>query len=288
MVNSKEFVWSVPTPTRVSHCPENHTAANIQLMLDQVFLDWELDAEKQVAVTTDNASNIPNAVRNQGWLRVQCFGHRLNLAVTSALRKYDELASLAAIKKIVGHFAHSHKKKRLLKDAQDRLNMKNHCLLNECRTRWGSTFLAIQRMLVQERAVRVVRSADYSAAYLLLSNVQLDTLTAIRDALMPISQLKDMLSEMTGEPKDSPYTQNVTKGQATLADMLGELMKEDMSDIAPTQQSSNTEEISLHASLPRISLKSDPLIWWREHKVTFPYLAKLAQKYLTIQATSVA
>ena len=35
-------------------------------MLDQVLTDWDLDASKQVAITTDNASNITKAVRDQG------------------------------------------------------------------------------------------------------------------------------------------------------------------------------------------------------------------------------
>lgn len=54
------------------------------------------------------------------WERVQCFGHRLHLAVRKALKGQDEAIkpALAAMKKVIGHFAHSHKKRRKLKEAQ--------------------------------------------------------------------------------------------------------------------------------------------------------------------------
>lgn len=62
-----------------------------------------------------------------GWRRVQCFGHRLNLAVTKALKDGKETTSnsdvplkttLKDMKKILAHFSHSHKKKRALREAQ--------------------------------------------------------------------------------------------------------------------------------------------------------------------------
>ena len=53
---------------------------------------------------------------------MQCFGHRLNLAVTRALKAEMTDGPLGTtigeVKKIVTHFAHSHKKKRALKEAQ--------------------------------------------------------------------------------------------------------------------------------------------------------------------------
>ncbi|XP_067930858.1 zinc finger BED domain-containing protein 4-like [Watersipora subatra] len=112
---------------QVNHCPENHTTANIQVMLDQVLMNWDLEASKQVALTTDNASNISKAVTVQGWLRVQCFGHRLNLAVATTLKQSkEEIApAMLAMKKVIRLFAHSHKKKRLLKEAQVTIQGKN-------------------------------------------------------------------------------------------------------------------------------------------------------------------
>lgn len=55
-----------------------------------------------------------------GWMRVQCFGHRLNLAVRKGLKNNEEEVkpALDVMKRIVKHFAHSHKKKEALKKVQ--------------------------------------------------------------------------------------------------------------------------------------------------------------------------
>jgi hypothetical protein len=39
---------------------------------------------------------------------------------------------------------------------------------------------------------------------------------------------------------------------------------------------------------PNLTRKEDPLIWWAVNQKTFPFLAPIAKKYLTMQATSVA
>ena len=51
---------------QVAHVPQSHTAVNIQGCLDTVMEDWDLSPNNQVAVTTDNASNIVCAMKDQG------------------------------------------------------------------------------------------------------------------------------------------------------------------------------------------------------------------------------
>ena len=46
---------------------------------------WELKADNQVCLTTDNGSNIVKAANDLEWLRLSCFGNNLHLAVTKAL-----------------------------------------------------------------------------------------------------------------------------------------------------------------------------------------------------------
>ena len=46
-------------------------------------------------------------------------------------------------------------------------------------------------------------------------------------------------------------------------------------------------EISCYKSASPISLRDKPLNWWNVHKCVLPNLARLAQKYLGIVATSV-
>lgn len=49
--------------------------------LKEMLAAWDLKEEQQVCVTTDNAANIVNAVAINKWSRLQCFGHRLHLAI---------------------------------------------------------------------------------------------------------------------------------------------------------------------------------------------------------------
>ena len=69
--------------------------------------------------------------------------------------------------------------------------------------------------------------------------------------------------------------------------MLSELDEDLEEEMVADEECVTDKEVSLYKSLPR-SATSDPLDWWRQHKTTFPYLCKLARKYLCIPATSVA
>lgn len=42
---------------QVLHCPESHTADYIKELIDAAHSNWNLSPDKQVAITTDNASN---------------------------------------------------------------------------------------------------------------------------------------------------------------------------------------------------------------------------------------
>uniref|UniRef100_A0A8C4TFS3 BED-type domain-containing protein n=1 Tax=Erpetoichthys calabaricus TaxID=27687 RepID=A0A8C4TFS3_ERPCA len=46
-------------------------------------------------------------------------------------------------------------------------------------------------------------------------------------------------------------------------------------------------EVKLYLSLPSISIEDDPLAWWKVHTAEMPLLSNVAQKYLSIPATSV-
>ena len=61
--------------------PESHTGENIAKALREVLARWGLDEKQQIAITTDNGANVVKAVRDNGWMRLQCFGHRLHLAI---------------------------------------------------------------------------------------------------------------------------------------------------------------------------------------------------------------
>lgn len=61
--------------------PEDHTGENISEGLKEALASWGLCEEQQVSITTDNGTNIVKAVTLNNWTRLQCFGHRLHLAI---------------------------------------------------------------------------------------------------------------------------------------------------------------------------------------------------------------
>lgn len=66
---------------QTSYFPDDHTGENIALGLREALAAWDLCEARQVAITTDNGTNIVKAVELNQWTRIQCFGHRLHLAI---------------------------------------------------------------------------------------------------------------------------------------------------------------------------------------------------------------
>lgn len=134
---------------------ERHTAANLTDKLENIMEHWQLNG-KVTAVVTDNAQAAQNAVRdldvcfNTG---VTCAAHSLQLCINKAL-KYEDGADLCEkASKIVAHFRHSNVATTALEKKQDQLGLKPLKLIQNCITRWDSTFAMIERLLSNRCAV---------------------------------------------------------------------------------------------------------------------------------------
>lgn len=74
--------WEMKTAClQTSYFPQDHTGEHIAEALQDAIASWKLNERHLVAITTDNGSNVVKAVELNGWLRMQCFGHRLHLAI---------------------------------------------------------------------------------------------------------------------------------------------------------------------------------------------------------------
>ncbi|KAK2190879.1 hypothetical protein NP493_65g01022 [Ridgeia piscesae] len=71
---------------QVLYTPQDHTSENLKDALQDSLDKWNLDPSKLVAFTTDNGANIVKACQLAGIPRFQCFGRRLNLAVTNSIK----------------------------------------------------------------------------------------------------------------------------------------------------------------------------------------------------------
>lgn len=66
---------------QTSYFPQDHTGVMIATALREALQSWELREDMLICVTTDNATNNISALQLNEWNRLQCFGHRLQLAI---------------------------------------------------------------------------------------------------------------------------------------------------------------------------------------------------------------
>ncbi len=69
----------------VVYFPESHTSENIAHGLRDILASWNLKEENQVSIKTNNGANVVKATELNNWVRLQCFGHRLHLAIGECL-----------------------------------------------------------------------------------------------------------------------------------------------------------------------------------------------------------
>jgi len=61
--------------------PADHTGEELAQGLKESLAAWSLEEDKMVCITTDSGANIVKAAALNHWTRLQCFGHRLHLAI---------------------------------------------------------------------------------------------------------------------------------------------------------------------------------------------------------------
>ncbi len=66
---------------QTSYFPEDHTVELLAAGLQEALDSWGFSEHRLVAITTDSGTNIIKAVELNNWTRLQCFGHRLHLAI---------------------------------------------------------------------------------------------------------------------------------------------------------------------------------------------------------------
>ncbi|XP_013880075.1 zinc finger BED domain-containing protein 1 [Austrofundulus limnaeus] len=179
---------------QTSYFPQDHTGEHIAEALQDVLTNWKLNPAALVAVTTDNGANVVKAVQLNKWQRMQCFGHRLHLAIGHGMDDARVTRAISLCKKVVSSFSYSWKKRRDLAEVQIQLGLPSHQLITETATRWGSRLLMIDRVLEQERALSKVLSADMKTRPLVPTWQDIEVLEAVQKALKPLQDFTDALS----------------------------------------------------------------------------------------------
>ncbi|XP_025759720.1 zinc finger BED domain-containing protein 1-like [Oreochromis niloticus] len=187
--------WELKTARfQTSYFPQDHTGEHIAEALQDVLKTWKLNPTGLVAITTDNGANIVKAVQLNKWPRIQCFGHRLHLAIGHAMDDARITRAISLCKKVVSSFSYSWRKRRELAEVQIQLGLPSHQLLTEATAGWGSRLLMIERVLEQERALSKVLSVDMKTRPLVPTWQDIEVLEAVQKALKPCQDFTDALS----------------------------------------------------------------------------------------------
>ena len=128
-----------------------HTGVNLAHELETTFNQWGLQPNKLVAITTDNAKNIVNAIDHLDWLHLGCFAHTLQLGVKKAMDVPQKAKALARGRRLVSHFHHSAKSSSILRQKQIDLHCSQLSLVQDVTTRWNSSYYMVERILGKQQ-----------------------------------------------------------------------------------------------------------------------------------------
>ncbi|XP_071052451.1 zinc finger BED domain-containing protein 4-like [Onthophagus taurus] len=126
-----------------------HTGEIIANHLNNILQDWGLSNESVHCILRDKGSNMIKAMSTANFPDANCTIHQLQLCVRSAMETEEFISPVVTkCKKIATHFHHSLIAQNELKQIQtERLNQTELCIVQDCSTRWNSTYYMMERIL---------------------------------------------------------------------------------------------------------------------------------------------
>ena len=191
------FIYNDKCEARVLATKEmfgSHTADNIARELNEISTQWNI-RNKIVTVVSDNGANIKKAVNDCFQKHHHpCVVHTLHLSITEAITSVDNLGFiLKKCRSIVGHFKHSVVANGKLKSVQEQMNLPFLKVNQEVSTRWNSTFIMLERLLLIKDPLCVV-VANLPSAPEFLDAEEWKTLEDCVKVLQPSNELTTVLS----------------------------------------------------------------------------------------------
>lgn len=183
---------------------ERHTGENIGNELLSIKVEFNID--ELVAMTTDNASNMDLAAKTAATDRIKCFAHTLQLAIHEGLDIKSISNLIMHTRKLVAFFSKSVLATKALEKHQCQLGKpKKHCI-TDVQTRWNSSFLMFERLLlVKADVISVLENPIFTKhQHLLLKDHQWELMKVLVPALKPLAVATEMLA-IEEYPSSSGY-----------------------------------------------------------------------------------
>ena len=171
---------------------DSHTGEYLAEVYKKMFSNWNISANQVHLVLRDNAANMAKAMREASLPSFGCFAHSLQLVVHDGVLSQRAVVDLlATCRKIVGHFKHSPVAYSRLRSIQERLDIPQHRLQQDIRTRWNSSLHMVQSVVEQKMALAAYATESDIP---ILSATQLDLAEKIVATLLPIDELTNSVS----------------------------------------------------------------------------------------------
>ena len=184
--------------TAVLHCElfeGSHTGARLAQSLTDMLKSWNVEVTKFHVIVHDNAANIMKAMRDADLLHVSCFAHSLQLCLHDAVLSQQSVADIVTeSRKLVGHLKHSSSATTHLHAIQTDISLPVHQLTQDVNTRWNSTYLMLDRLTEQKRAVNLYLTEADNDKQLGLTTYQWTLMARVVQILRPFDQLTAEIS----------------------------------------------------------------------------------------------
>ncbi|XP_077076835.1 zinc finger BED domain-containing protein 4-like [Siphateles boraxobius] len=131
---------------------ESQTGPEVAQEIHNILEEFKLTG-KVIAATVDNAYNM-DALRNLNFLKVGGFAHTLNLAAQKVYGIQAVTRWCAKIRAVVVWLKCSTMSKTVLREKQQLLNLPEHNVILDVRTRWNSLYLMVERFVEQFPAIQ--------------------------------------------------------------------------------------------------------------------------------------
>ncbi|XP_027138680.1 zinc finger BED domain-containing protein 1-like [Larimichthys crocea] len=179
---------------KTAEVQKTHTAEHVAECIANILGEYNVRPQSVLSITTDNAANYINAVeRHLQVANVPCMAHTINLAVRKGLTVRAIESPINRLKATALHFNKSTTDSYLLESKQRLLGVKPAKLINDCATRWNSTYDMVCRAADQQAPVAAV-IMEKKLGHLELNTNEWSLMEQVSSLLQPFKVATEALS----------------------------------------------------------------------------------------------
>jgi zinc finger BED domain-containing protein 1 (E3 SUMO-protein ligase ZBED1) len=182
----------------IASMKKDETGTNIAELVKEILEAWEIDLSQIVAGTSDGGSNVKKAIkRDLDLLWIYCLAHALNRSIRVGLDKEPSRSLIKKTKRISKFFRNSPKASKVLLEQQKHLKMSTKKMTIDNKTRWGSAYKMLERLLGSRPAISAslaIATGTRKKPPPDLSSDEWEELGQLKEALEPLHEATKFLS----------------------------------------------------------------------------------------------